>query len=225
MPKMRRIIPVDAAVHLVNRGNNKQYIFNNDTDKLRYYSLMLELKQENNITIFHYCLMDNHPHLVVWLNDKSRLSKFMKQLSLSYYSYYKKAYGYSGHLWQGRFKSNIIDIDSYLLQCGKYIELNPVRARMVTLPQDYLFSSYNFYAYGKADSLLTPSPVYLALSSSPEARRKHYIDFVVDSSIINADRLKKQQFIGNLDFVEKLECLYGVKNEMFRHGRPKKPEK
>ena len=189
MPKIRRIIPVNAAMHLINRGNNRQCIFNNDADKLRYYSLMLELKQENNITVFHYCLMDNHPHLIVWLNDKSRLSKFMKQLSLSYYTYYKKSYGYSGHLWQGRFKSNIID------------------------------------TYGKPDSLLTPNPAYLALSDSPEARRKQYIDFVVDSSIINAEKLRKQQFIGTYHFISKLELLYGVKNELFERGRPKKPEK
>ena len=225
MPKIRRIIPVNAAMHLINRGNNRQYIFNNDADKLRYYSLMLELKQENNITIFHYCLMDNHSHLIVWVDDKSRLSKFMQQLSLSYYTYYKKSYGYSGHLWQGRFKSNIIDADAYLLQCGKYIELNPVRAKMVSSPQDYLFSSYNFYAYGKPDSLLTSDPAYLALSDSLEARREQYIDFVVDSSIISTDKLKKQQFIGTFNFISKLEILYGVKNELFGRGRPKKPEK
>ncbi len=225
MPKTIRVIPVDAAMHLVNRGNNRQQLFNNDTDKLRYYSLMLELKQENNISIFHYCLMDNHPHLLVWLNNQSKLSKFMKQLSLSYYTYYKKTYGYTGHLWQGRFKSNIISTDSYLLMCGKYIELNPVRARIVSQPQDYLFSSYKFYAYGKPDSLLTPSPAYLALSISPEARKEQYIEFVVDGSIINTQRLYRQQFIGNQAFVRKSEQLYGVKNEALKHGRPKKLDK
>lgn len=222
MPKIRRVIPIDAAMHLVNRGNNKQYIFDSDADKLRYYQLMLELKEENRITIFHYCLMDNHPHLIVWLKYESRLSKFMKQLSLSYYSYYKKAYGYSGHLWQGRFKSNIIDTDSYLLQCGKYIEINPVRAGMVNSPAEYIFSSYNFYAYGKPDSLLTPSPAYLALSDSPEMRRKYYIEFVVDNSIINMQRLNKQRFIGSEDFIKKSEFLYGIKNEQLSRGRPKK---
>ena len=213
MPKTRRIIPIDTAMHLVNRGNNRQFIFNGEADKLYFYSLMLELKQENKISIFHYCLMDNHPHLVVWLKDESKLSKFMKQLSLSYHSYYRKTYGYSGHLWQGRFKSSIIDTDFYLLACGKYIELNPVSAKMVTLPQDYLFSSYNFYAYGKPDSLLTPSPAYFVLSDSPEERKKQYIDFIVDSSIINADKLKKQQFIGSQEFIRKSEYLYGVRNE------------
>jgi len=221
MTKTIRVIPVDAAMHLVNRGNNKQNLFNNDTDKLRYYSLMLELKQENSIDIFHYCLMDNHPHLIVWLNNQSKLSKFMKQLSLSYYSYYKKTYGHTGHLWQGRFKSNIIDTDSYLLMCGKYIELNPIRAGIVLQPQDYLFSSYKFYAYGKPDSLLTPSPVYLALSVSPEERKEQYIKFVVDGSIINTQKLSRQQFIGNQVFIQKLEHLYGIKKETLGLGRPK----
>jgi putative transposase len=223
MSKAKRIIPVNAAMHVVNRGNNKQDIFNNDADKLRYYALLLELKQENRITIFHYCFMDNHPHLIVWLNEESRLSKFMKQLSLSYYDYYKKSYGHSGHLWQGRFKSNVIDTDSYLLQCGKYIELNPVRAKMIALPQEYLFSSYNFYAYGKPDSLLTPSPAYLALSDSVQARMKQYIDFVVDSNVINSDKLRKQRFIGNRDFIDRSEKLYGVKNEPSERGRPVRP--
>lgn len=222
MTKNIRVIPVDAAMHLVNRGNNKQSIFNNDTDKLRYYSLMLELKQENSIDIFHYCLMNNHPHLIVWLNNQSKLSKFMKQLSLSYYSYYKKTYGHTGHLWQGRFRSNIVDTDVHLLMCGKYVELNPVRAGIVSQPQDYLFSSYKFYAYGKPDSLLTPSPEYLALSVSPEARKEQYIKFVVDDSIINTQRLYRHQFIGNQSFIQKSEQQYGIKNESLKPGRPKK---
>lgn len=222
MTKTIRVIPVDAAMHLVNRGNNRLFLFNNDTDKLRYYALLLKLKQENNISIFHYCLMNNHPHLIAWLNNQSRLSKFMKQLSLSYYSYYKKTYGYTGHLWQGRFKSNIVDTDAYLLMCGKYIELNPVRAGIVSQPQDYLFSSYKFYAYGKPDSLLTPSPAYLALAVSAETRKEQYIKFVVDGSIINTQKLRRQHFIGNKSFVQKSEQLYGIKNESFKPGRPKR---
>ena len=158
MVKMKRIIPVNMAVHLMSRGNNKQNIFNNDADKLRYYYLMLKLKEENKIQVFHYCLMDDHTHLVVWVYEQSSISKFMQQLSLSYYSYYKKMYECVGHLWQGRFRSNIVDDDAYLLMCGKYIELNPVRAHIVSHSKDYLFSSYNFYAYGNSDPLVTPSP-------------------------------------------------------------------
>jgi putative transposase len=121
------------GMHIMCRGNNKQEIFLNNKDKLYYYSLLKKLKQENRITVFHYCLMSNHIHLVVWLNDKCNLSRFMKQVNLSYFYYYKRNYGYCGHFWQDRFKSNIVETDSYLLQCGKYIELNPVKAGIVSI--------------------------------------------------------------------------------------------
>lgn len=214
MGKIKRIIPVNGAMHLFHRGNNCAHILRNTSDKLRYYSLIHELKQKNNITIFHYCLMDNHSHLIAWLDKDSRVSRFMQQLSLCFWEYYKKSYGYSGHLWQGRFKSNIIDTDSYLLQCGKYIELNPVRAGIVTSPQDYPFSSYNFYAKGKPDSILTPSPTFLSISKTPKERMKHYVEFVVDRKMISSDRLKKQKFIGEDNFIRRLENIYNVKNEI-----------
>lgn len=181
MPRPKRIIPCDAALHVISRGNNKQNIFHSDNDKLKYYSLLRELKLENKIDLFHYCLMNNHIHLVLYLNRESTLSKFMKQVNLSYFHYYRKHYGYSGHLWQGRFKSNVIKTDSYLLQCGKYIEMNPVRAGIVSHPTQYNFSSYSHYADGKLDSLVTPSPEYLGLSGSPALRQKQYAAFILEN--------------------------------------------
>jgi putative transposase len=204
------------------RGNNEQVIFNAERDKLHYYSLIQELKEDNKITIYHYCFMDNHLHLVVWLVAKSKLSKFMKQLNLRYFNYYKKMYGYSGHLWQGRFKSNIIDTNAYLLQCGKYIELNPVRAGIVNLPEEYRFSSYNYYAKGSLGSIITSSPVYIGLSNSEAERRKQYVEFVVDSSIINTERLVKHAFIGSEAFVKRWQEYYGINNKGLERGRPKK---
>jgi putative transposase len=199
MPKRKRLVPPESAMHIMCRGNNKQDIFNNNDDKTRYYRLLRKLKEENKIIIFHYCLMNNHIHLVVWLNPESRLSRFVKQLNLCYFNYFKSTYDYCGHLWQGRFKSNLIDSDSYLLQCGKYAELNPVRAGMVSSPGDYRFSSYNYYAKGERDLIVTDNPVYMSFSDIEEKRRQQYIEFVVDSSII-------------------------IK-ESFKIGRPKKQEK
>jgi len=191
MPRRKRLVPPEAAMHIMCRGNNKQNIFNNDDDKTRYYWFLRKLKEENKISIFHYCLMNNHLHLVVWLNSESRLSRFMKQLNLCYFNYFKRTYDYCGHLWQGRFKSNLIDTDSYLLQCGKYAELNPVRAGMVSSPGDYRFSSYNHYAKGARDLIVTNNPVYMSFSDIDEKRRQQYIEFVVDSSIITKESLKR----------------------------------
>ena len=116
----------------------------------------------------------------------------------------------------------LLDFPSF---CVNYSRKGGFFTRIVSQPQDYLFSSYKFYAYGKPDSLLTPSPAYLALSVSPEVRKEQYIEFVVDGSIINTQRLYRQQFIGNQAFVRESEQLYGVKNEALKHGRPKKLEK
>jgi putative transposase len=107
----------------------------------------------------------------------------MKQLGLSYFHYYKKTYGYDGHLWQGRYKSNIIDTDSYLLQCGKYLELNPVRAGIVGLPEEYFFSSYKSYTEGVQDKLITLNPVYVGLGDNEETRRRKIMVSELDNSI------------------------------------------
>lgn len=226
MPRTRRLLPYsDAALHITARGNNHLHIFQTDPDKTYYLKALRELIKENNLDIFHYCLMDNHVHLITWLRHESKLSRFMKQLQLKYFNYYKTTYGYTGHLWQGRFKSNLIDTGSYLLQCGKYIEVNPVRAKIVTRPEDYSFSSYRYYAYGANDPLITPSPEYMGLSDNADARKKQYINYVVDNNIINSRRLKSQLFIGSTAFIKKSEKYYYISNTSLKLGRPKKIEK
>lgn len=223
MPRNKRFIPLsDAALHIMSRGNNRYPLFSDNEDKTYYLNTLRELKVENKIDIFHYCLMDNHVHLVVWLRPRHTLSKCIKQLNLKYFYYYKKTYGFTGCLWQRRFKSNLIDTDRYLLQCGKYIELNPVRAQIVSTPEEYRFSSYRHYAYGFPDTLVTPSPTYLGLSVSEENRRKEYIAFVVDSSIINSRCLQTQLFIGSDFFIRKSEEYYMIKNTSLQRGRPRK---
>jgi putative transposase len=222
MPRRGRLIPQDGAMHIMCRGNNKKIIFHQEKDKLYYYSLLLNLKEENNIEINHYCLMNNHNHLIVWLNPRSILSKFMKQVNLSYFHYYKKKYGYYGHFWQDRFKSNIIDTDSYLICCGKYIELNPVRAEIVKLPEEYAFSSYGYYSKGLYDSLVNPSPVYMELSDSEEERKKLYTEFILTSNLINSKILTEQLFIGGREFIKKTEQHFNIKNVKLSKGRPKK---
>lgn len=186
------------------RGNNKRIIFRDDQDKWHYLFLLLKFRDENKISIYHYCLMNNHVHLIVVPEFQSTLSRYMKQVNLSYFWYYKRKYGYTGHLWQGRFKSNFIEADNHLLHCGKYVELNPVRANLVHSPDKYRFSSYNYYASGNYDSLLTPSPSYLGLSEFPERRKKLYHEFVVDQTVVNTEKLAKEKAIGSEDFLKRL---------------------
>ncbi|MFH1441857.1 MAG: transposase [Candidatus Omnitrophota bacterium] len=222
MPRTRRFIPINSALYIMCRGNNKQNVFNNDNDKLYYWHTLKELKEKNKINIFHYCIMDNHVHLIVWISCVSNLPKFMKQLSLLYFNYYKKRYGYWGHICQGRYKNNVIETAGYLLHCGKYIELNPVRAGIVNLPQDYIFSSYKYYSFGHPDDLISENPVFLGLADNYLERQKQYIKFVINNDMINKDRLVRQTFIGSNDFVSKLRQYYNIKETNSKGGRPKK---
>ena len=220
MPQIKRLIPTDLPMHIMSRSNNRQIIFKNDSDKLRYYSLLLNLKSENKVDILHYSIMNNHTHLIVMPNIQTKLARFMKQVNLSYYNYFKKQNNCCGHLWQGRFKSNIIDTDTYLLQCGKYIELNPVRAEIVNTPQDYKFSSYSYYAAGADDKLITPSSAYLNLSEFPNERKNIYIEFVLNKEIVSTEILQKQRFIGSNDFIQRLQEIYAIKVIPHKRGRP-----
>ncbi|UCE41437.1 MAG: transposase [Candidatus Aminicenantes bacterium] len=221
MPRVERIIPEDGAMHIMCRGNNKQTILSKYQDKSMYYCLLKKYKEENRVHILHYCLMNNHVHLIVKLNSQSLLSRFMKQVNLSYFFYYKNIYDYCGHMWQDRFKSNLIETDIYLLQCGKYIELNPVRAGLVASPEMYTFSSYNYYANGHIDTILSPNPLYIELSTCPEKRKKRFRNFVLDQKVVCHDAFANHLFIGNLDFISKMEGLYEVANAKKKKGRPK----
>lgn len=98
----------------------------------------------------------------------------MKRLNLSYYHYYKQKYGYSGHFWQDRFKSLLIEKDSYLLACGLYIERNPLRASMAFKPEDYSYSSYAYYCGKRADSIVDRNPIYTDLGKDDKIRQKEY---------------------------------------------------
>lgn len=185
MPRTGRIIPKEAAMHIICRGNNRLPILAKNSDKKQYCHLLHKFKFDNRIDIFHYCIMDNHIHLIIWLGEYSNLSRLIKQVSLAYYYYYIKKYNYCGHLWQGRYKSIVIKTDSQALQCGKYIELNPVRAGIIANPGQYQFSSFKYYAMGEQDPIVTPNPVYENLGSNSLIKRQIYSNFIIDT-----DKLK-----------------------------------
>ena len=214
---MARLIVDNACYHVITRGNEKSVVFKDTNDYKEHMKLVLRYKDRYGSRIYGWCLMNNHVHLIFLLNSLCNISRFMQQLNLRYFVYYNNVYGYVGHLFQGRFKSKIIETSQYLMQCGKYVELNPVRGGLVRFPQEYKFSSYNYYAKGKLDSLLTDDPLYLELSDSAMLRRIRYGDFVVDNNIMRG----KQPFIGSKQFVERLKEEYGLNAKRAR-GRPKK---
>jgi putative transposase len=145
MPRSARILPEQGIFHIMARGNNRQEIFKDKEDFEQYIYLLKLYKEQHLFKLYHYCLMSNHLHLILETTPSTNLPKLMKQISLSYMHYFRRRYRYYGHFWQGRYKSLLIEKDSYLLTCGKYIEMNPVRAKMVAFPEEHPWSSYRTY--------------------------------------------------------------------------------
>ena len=200
MPRQPRFLPPDNYYHIINRGNSGNVIFTCKDDYQYYLDKLAELKIEHPFDLAHYCLVPTHTHMLIKVLEKTDFSTFSKRLNLSYASYYKRNYGLVGHLWQGRFKSQLISSDSYLIQCGKYIELNPVRAAIVKNPKDYQFSSYNHYAFGKDDNLVSGDVFYEELGSNNRVRRKKYRDLII-SDLVDEDMSGKKIAIGSGKFV------------------------
>ena len=186
MPRQSRLLLSQSYYHIMARGNNKNIIFKDEEDYIYYLELIYKYKKEHPFDLYHYCLMPNHIHLLIQTNKATDFSALMKKTNLSYYHYFKKKYGWTGHFWQNRFKSKPVGKDEYFIQCGKYVELNPVRANIVKDPQEYLYSSYNYYAQGKQDKLLTDDLFYQGLGKDKKERQDNYRKLLVDETIKKA---------------------------------------
>lgn len=174
----------------MTRGNNKNVVFREKADYSYYLKRYQEFKKELPFDLFHYCLMPTHVHQLIRTRHASDFSLFMKKINLAYFHYYRKKYGWVGHFWQDRFKSQPVGKDAYFIQCGKYIELNPFRKGLVKNPSDYSFSSYGHYAFGKKNRLITTDMFFLEMSKNESERAQKYIDLIISDSI--QESYKKQ---------------------------------
>lgn len=170
----------------MTRGNNQQIVFHKPQDYKFYLSLIARFKIELPFDLYHYCLMPNHTHFLVRTRDAEGFARFMKKLNLAYFSHYAQKYGWSGHLWQDRYKSQPVGKDAYFIQCGKYIELNPVRAELVKKPENYLYSSYRYYSLGEPNDLLSEDLFYPELANTSQKRYKAYQELVISDIILNS---------------------------------------
>ena len=178
MPRGPRIICKDAIVNVASRGNNKRIIFKKDKDFEYFKKLLLKYKKRYGFKLYHYCLMRNHIHLLLEICDPRSLAKIMQGIQLAYFHYFRKRYGYVGRFWQGRFCSKIVEDNNYLLTAGLYIEGNPVRAKIVTRPEGYKWSSFKAYAYNAKDPLIDLNPYYLSLGQNDTERGEIYQRFM-----------------------------------------------
>lgn len=145
MASVKRLYYQNAVYHVCIRGNNRQYILQEDEDKIIFLRSLEKFRKRFGFKIYGFVLMDNHVHLVIQTNSLVSISKIMHAIILSYSVKFRKKYGYTGYVWQGRFRSNVIEGEHYILECIDYIHNNPVRAKIVEKIIDYLWSSYHFY--------------------------------------------------------------------------------
>ena len=174
MARLPRFVIPDQPQHVIVRGNNRTEIFCADTD-YQFYLEKLQLACDKHACQLHaYVLMTNHLHLLITPQEEQSLGKAMQMLGRYYVQYYNYTYQRTGTLWEGRYKATLIDSETYLLTCMRYIELNPVRADMVAHPSEYPWSSYRCNALGQANELVTPHLEYKRLGKTDEERQAAY---------------------------------------------------
>lgn len=169
----------DGYYHVLTRGNNRRVLFLEDLDFGIFVNLAVKYLEKCSIEIYHYCLMSNHIHLLLRTPKAKELPKFMQGLLQSYAHFYKKKYGAVGFVFQNRYKSLLIDKETYLLEAARYIERNPKRNDMDIGFMIYPWSSIQYYTSGKKDRLISrPNPFYLSFGKTESARQISYREFV-----------------------------------------------
>ncbi len=174
MARLPRLAAAGLPHHLIQRGNDRQSVFREDADYARYLGWLREIAAAHGLAIHAYVLMPNHVHLLVTPPTDTAVSKAMQALGRRYVRWFNHKYGRTGTLWEGRFRSTVIDADRYLLACSRYIETNPVRAGIVNAPELYRWSSYAHHAGMHVDPLITDHSLVWALGNTPFERQLAY---------------------------------------------------
>ena len=191
--------------HIVQRGNNRLLCFLDDTDRARYRQLLREALQATECRLHAYVLMDNHVHLLATPPEAGALARLMQKLGRGYVGQFNARHGRTGTLWEGRYKACLVDGNDYLLRCTRYIDLNPVRARMTDDPLAFPWSSCASLCGLRDDPLLTPHPVQRALGA--EGYRAMLAEAISDDDL-TAIRLylQQQRAYGRDDFRAMVEA-------------------
>ena len=178
MARLPRLTVAGLAHHVIQRGNNGQAIFSQPADYQFLCDLLFENARKFDVAVHAYVLMENHFHLLATPSDGTGLAQLLQSLGRSYVRYYNHASGRSGTLWEGRYRSTILQADKYLLPCMVYIDLNPVRSGLVAQAADYRWSSHQHYIGRKTDRIVTPHALYWGLGNTPFAREAHYGELI-----------------------------------------------
>ena len=178
MARLARLTLADRVHHIIQRGNNRQDVFVEPADRERMLALLAEHAPRLGVALHAYVLMDNHFHLLATPTTDDGLPRLMQAVGRSYVRWFNDRHGRTGTLWEGRYRSTLIQPERYLLACMVYIDSNPVRAGLVAEPRDFAWSSHHHFIGVRHDRLLSPHPLYWALGNTPFAREAAYAERV-----------------------------------------------
>lgn len=178
MARLPRLTLPGYPHQVIQRGNNRQPIFASNADYQTLLDLLAENAKKFGVAIHAYVLMNNHFHLLATPETVDGLPQMMQAVGRRYVRYFNDTQQRSGTLWEGRYKSTLIQAERYLLACMVYIDLNPVRAGLVAQARDYPWSSHGHYTGQRIDKVITPHPLYWALGNTPFAREAAYAELV-----------------------------------------------
>lgn len=227
MPRPARIEVPGVPLHIVQRGNNRSACFFNDLDRRFYLKCLVDASVARGCEIHAYVLMSNHVHLLTTPRQLGAASAMLQDVGRRYVRNINSIHERTGTLWEGRFKSSLIDSDLYLFTCHRYIELNPVRAGIVRRPGDYAWSSHAYYAFGAPNRLLTPHGHFNDLGTSAPSRTAAFLAMFGDA-IPEEDlaRLRlavnKGWALGSDQFMDLMQRHLGRSIRPPRRGRPGK---
>ena len=215
MPRLPRLDLPSIPQHIVQRGNNRLPCFLDDEDRARYRQLLREALLATGCQLHAYVLMDNHVHLLATPPETGALGRLMQKLGRQYVGVFNARHGRTGTLWEGRYKACLVDGADYLLRCVRYIDLNPVRARMTDDPTQFAWSSCAGLCALREDALLTPHPVQQALGAA--AYRDLLVEALNDEDLAAIRAyLQQQRAYGRDDF----QAMVEAKTQRFASVRP-----
>ena len=225
MARLPRLTLAGYPHHIIQRGNNRQMIFADAQDFEAMLALLADNAQKFAVAVHAYVLMDNHFHLLATPATAEALPLMMQAVGRSYVRYFNQRHGRTGTLWEGRYRSTLIETERYLLACMVYIDLNPVRAAMVAQPAAWPWSSHAHYLGQRSDKLVTPHALYWALGNTPFAREAAYAALVQagisgPQQVALTDAALRGWALGEADFVAELQKKSQRRVTKSKPGRP-----
>lgn len=227
MARLPRLSAPGHPHHVIQRGNNRQEVFRDAADCERFLGLLAKLAPAHNVAIHAYVLMPNHVHLLLTPVDATGMSRLMQALGRRYVHWFNKRHARTGTLWEGRFRASVVESERFLFACSRYIEMNPVRAGLVTDPADYRWSSFAHHVGLRPEPLIREHPLVWSLGNTPYERQAAYrrlFDQPFEASETENIRtaIHGGWAIGDRDFTAAIEGQAQRRAAPSRPGRPRK---